>query len=160
MTTPFENIQKRVEQYLKCNDIAEAFNIDFESWQSHVHYGVDQGFSLLKNRGHLPFIEYEMEDDGYTQQAESGGDNELLFLIRINVGKTFGRTSKLEATKKIKNAQIKFLRQLRDNFGTSVNETDTTSPTAIYSAPWGFYKEFEVGILISYEKEDYGDNIG
>jgi hypothetical protein len=159
MPVPFENIQLKVDEFLKSNDVAEIAEVDYDLWQDHVFYGIDQGFTLEKNRGRLPFIEYEMDTDNYREAAHDGGSNVVSFRVRTNVGKTNKSTSKLEAQLLMKKIQIKFMRLLRRYFMTTANESDTNTEI-INSTPWGFWQEFTMEIVDSYNKDDFGDDIG
>jgi len=151
MPTAFDNIISQIDEYLKGNALAEAADVSFDNWQSHVFYGIDQGFTMEKNRGRLPFIEYELDTEDYRLDAQDGGANMISVRMRCNVG----RKSKLEAQKQIKELQGRFMRQLRGSNITTAEEIDTTIE-AMNSAPWGFWQDMIFEVIITYNRDEFG----
>ena len=156
MSTAFENVQLEIDQILKSNDIAEVAGVDFDVWQTHVFYGIDSAFTLQKNRGRMPFIEYELDDDNYQQEQISGGVNKLVFRFRFKWGKRGFNTSKLQAQKQIKEIQTRMLYKMRSVHMLSASE-DQMIADVLNSEPWGFWQDIVVGIDLTYERADFGD---
>lgn len=154
MSIPLENIIEIFDSILKSNEMAEVAGIDYDVWQNHVFFGIT-GFSMRKNRGKLPFIEFEFDDDGYVEESVSGGTNNMVLRLRINVGKTCAKISKFEAQLLVKKLMVQALIQIRNNkdTNTSVDRIDTEY---MESLPWGFYQEYLIPLDISYQKTTFG----
>jgi len=152
----FENVLIELETILKSNDIAEAFHFDFDNWQYHVFYGIDDRFTLKKNRGRLPFIEYEMDQETYQQTNINGGVNSIQFKIKFSLGGSYFYTDKLSVQIAMKKAQAIILTKIKETWMIAASE-DSITVSELQSLPWGFQQELTFVVDLSYDRTNYGD---
>ena len=152
---PLVNLIDTFEEILKSNDIAEAFNVDYDVWQTHVKYDLSD-HQWGNSRGRYPYIAYEVSSNEFEEGSNSGGTNTYLIAVRLYVGKGLLNNNKKEAQLKCDTAIRKILYKSREEYIMSTSQ-DLITIGELVSAPWGYFQDVTMYVDMSYDKSNYGD---
>lgn len=149
----FDVANAKLFEILTSGEVAESLGKDPFKMEGSVFYGIG-GLTPAKNRGRLPFIEYEIKNE-FSFEADSGGTEEWEATIRLHVG-----------TKSLKNDIVK-LRSMFDVtsrliFSLIIEKLPCNAESTAWSVgdfisqPWGFYADLSSTFATSFNKQSFG----
>ncbi len=144
----------RLAAALVVNAVAVAAGLTLVQWtevgRPHIFRGLG-GFLGGRNRGRLPFIEYDCASQGFDQESISGGTITQTITLRAHVGGrvlgTAGDLSEAMLTAALASIRSEAVDNLTAIGGDSIGP--------LVASPWGLSRDATLTIEQSYSRSTY-----
>ena len=154
MSTTQSILAERIFAALRSAPVADQAGIATATWASTTIPRVFQGFSGYlagRNRGRLPFIEFEFQSQGFAHETFEGGTVSTVVTLRAHCG---GRD--LETAGNLLNAMIaSSLAELRSEAADNYTAFGSDQITVIQQGPWGHFIECQTNFEHTFARSDY-----
>ena len=152
MATTGTVIQGRVFTALNSATVSSQSGMTLANWTAnpHVFYGFT-GFLAGRNRGRLPFIEFDVSTDGFTQNTVEGGTLIVKVTLRIHVG---GRDTQV-AGNLAEALTLASLAAIRSESVDNYFALGDDSMQQIVPGPWGWVRESSLTVQLTYGRGNY-----
>lgn len=85
MSVPLTRILADLDYVLKNDtDIVAAFGVASSDWSAHVFAGISEGFNGARNRGRLPYVEYEGSELAVSELSADSVEQNWNIDVRIH----------------------------------------------------------------------------
>jgi hypothetical protein len=148
-------VAERCWSALRSPQVADAAGVAAASWADAATPRIFRGLAGFlggRNRGRLPFIEFDIVNQPFAQESVQGGTVALAITIRVHYGsRDHGAAS--DATQAILANALAALRS-EDVDNLCAFGTDQIGP--IQASPWGLARDAQATVELSYNRADYG----
>jgi hypothetical protein len=154
MSTTRSNVAGRISEALNQPSVADAAGVPPATWASPDSPHVFRGFGVYlggRNRGRLPFIEYDIQAQPFTQETYEGGTVQTTVRITAHAG---GRDLDVVNTL-LDSILMSVLSCLRSPDEDNYLSIGSESVGAIEQSPWGHQMSVELTVSHSYSRETY-----
>jgi hypothetical protein len=139
---------------LQVASVASAAGVPALTWASVSAPHVFRGFGAYtggRNRGRLPFIEYDIQSQPFNQETYEGGTVETVVRITVHAG---GRD--LESINTLLDEIIiASLASMRSQAVDTLMAIGSESVGAIEQSPWGHQMSADITVSNSYGRDTY-----
>lgn len=129
----FDAKEQIIADALASAEVACAAEKDPADWANyHIFYEFSDVYIGARNRGRLPFVEFNIDDSNFEQVAVDSNLDTNTWIVRVHVGQLGINTNRKSMTSKAQAIARTFIAKLKENIqlrGTSVNISSlTTTP--------------------------------
>ncbi len=151
MTTAAQVLGERVAQACTDASAAEAAGIAAVTWSSlHVFRGFG-GFIGGRNRGRLPFVEWQVQGQGFAPESTQGGTCTMTVALRVHVG-----GANLAAAEDLSEEILAaILTVLRDESADNLYALGDDQISAMQPGPWGHVRESASTVEVSFGRDSF-----
>lgn len=151
MTTAAQVLGVRVAAACASTTVATAAGVNATAWAaSHVFRGFG-GLIGGRNRGRIPFIEWQVQGQGYDPDSVQGGTCTMTVALRVHVGGSNLGTAE-DLSESILAAALTVLRDETTDNLTAMGG-DEISP--MVPGPWGSMRESASTVEVSFGRDTF-----
>lgn len=154
MSTPGQILAARVAEACQSGDVADAAGVAVATWASasapRVFRGLG-GYLSGRNRGRLPFLEFDVSSQGFAQDSADGGTLTSQVTLRAHCG-----GPNLEAAgDRLEGILLAALAAIRGESEDNYMALGDDSIAPLAPGPWGHQREATVSVSHSFNRESY-----
>ncbi len=154
MSTASSVLSGRIATALRAAAVAVQAGVDSAAWASlsapRVFRGLG-GYLGGRNRGRLPFMEYEIETQTFSPETERGGELSQHVRLRCHVG---GADPGV-AGELCEAILCEALASIRSETGDNLTALGGDAIEAPALGPWGTSRDASLVVIQSFERSDY-----
>lgn len=154
MSTAASILAARVLSALNSSAVAVRAGVLPATWAlttaPHVFHGL-AGYLGGRNRGRLPFMEFEIESQTFEHQVTEGGELTQTIHLRAHVG---GKDSGV-AGELCEAMLCAAMAAIRSEAGDNLTALGNDAISAPQLGPWGISRDASLTVIQSYERSDY-----